>query len=52
MLPTGHAELNAQSTMQFGLTDRATGWRLKHLVEFCMLKTESVSRATVYKLAE
>ena len=42
----------AQFAKQFGLIDRTAERRLKHLVELGKLKTEGVSRATVYKLIE
>lgn len=42
----------AQFAKQFGLIDRTAERRLKHLVELGKLKTEGVSRATVYKLVE
>ena len=42
----------SQFAKQFGLIDRTAERCLKHLVELGKLKTEGVSRATVYKITE
>lgn len=49
---SGGKVTKSQFAKQFGMIDRTAERRLKHLVELGVLKTEGVSRATVYKLIE
>ena len=49
---SGGKVTKSQFAKQFGMIDRTAERRLKHLVELGVLKTEGVSRATVYKLVE